>query len=225
MSDSVKMDIEKKKVKAAECPEFRVSYSNVFVAKAFEDQEAKFGLTALFSKKQDLKPLERAATNAAIEKWGKEKALAMIKLARAGKGKFKWPFRDGTEERPDTEGYKGKIFVGMTGKKKPQVVGPVKDDDGMFPRLENDEEFYSGCYARAVMIASAFEIKGSKGVKFTPLSIQKTRDGEKFGGGLPAEQEFDDIDNGENDEDNYDDGDADNDSGDDGTSDDDDSIF
>lgn len=222
------MDINLKKVKADQCPEFRVSYPHVFESNEFNGKKT-FGLTAIFSKKTDLKELERAARNAAIELWGKERALKLIGLAVKGKGTFKWPFRDGDDERPDTEGYKGKIFVGMTGKKKPQVIGPVKDEDGMFPRLESDEDFYAGCYARAVFIASAFDIEGSKGVKFTPLAIQKTKEGDKFGGGRPAEDEFDDVESENDDEDNSgtddsDDSDDDNNSDDDSDS-DDDGIF
>lgn len=162
--------IEDKKVKT---PKFRVSYPNVFKAKAMnEDDEAKYSVTMLFDKDQDLSDFEDAIAAAAKEKWGN-------KLPK----KFKSPIRDGDEESDD-ENYEDKYFIRASSKKKPQIIDldhePVVDEEG----------FYPGCYARATIIAFAYEVNGNKGVSFALQNIQKLDDGEAFSGKRSAEDDF-----------------------------------
>lgn len=186
-----KMEIEKKKVLT---PEFRVSFPHVFEKHtAFEGQEAKFSCVMLFPKKTDLKELKRAVTNAATEKWGpKEKWPKNMRM----------PFRDG-DEKSDLSGYEGTIFVSASSKQKPQVIGNKKVD-GAFPRIEKeDEQFYAGCYARATLIAFAYDKAGNKGVSFSLQNLQKLKDGEQFSGRKNADDEFDEVDDGSDDSSNY----------------------
>jgi hypothetical protein len=192
-----KMDIEKKKCLT---PEFRVSYPAVFKAKSFDEQEAKFGLTMLFSKKTDLTALKKAAFSAKVEKWGADKTKWPKKLRS--------PFRDGAE-REGTDGYgENVIFVAATSKTKPGLI------DGKKNRLSTDEEFYAGCYARAELLAYAYDTKGNKGVAFGLKNIQKLRDGDPFSGARPAEEVFDEVEDESEDEDNYDDSGEDDEDGD-----------
>lgn len=173
-----KMTIEDKKVKT---PEFRVSYPNVFRAKSFQNQEAKFSVVMLFPKKTDLSSLKKAAENAAIEKWGADRK----KWPKV----MKSPFRDGDEERADTKGYKDAIFITASSKQKPGVVNQKRE------RIEETDEpgFYAGCYARAVLIAFAYDTAGNRGVSFSLQNLQKLRDGEPFTGRKAAEDEFDEV--------------------------------
>lgn len=179
-----KMDISLKKVIT---PEFRVSFPSVFVPKSFEGQEAKYSIVMLFDKKTDLKALKAAAMNAAIEKWGsKEKFPKRMKL----------PFRDGSE-RADTPGYDGHIFITASSKTQPGLVNQSRQ------AILNDRDFYAGCYARAELIAFAYDKAGNVGVSFSLQNVQKLRDGDKFGGRKNAEDVFDSVDDGTDSEDSY----------------------
>lgn len=154
-------------------PEFRVSFANVFEATSFEDGDPTFGLTMLFDADADLKAMKELAKRAAVDKWGD-------KIPKD----LKSPFRDGAE-KPDVDGYEGKIFVNAKSRQKPGVV-----DQRVRPILDASE-FYSGCYAIASVRAYAYEKKGNRGVAFGLINVQKVRDGEPFGGGRSkAEDDF-----------------------------------
>ena len=179
-----KMDIEQKKCVT---PEFRVSFPAVFTAKAFRDQPAKFSITMLFDKKTDLKELKRAATNALTEKWGpKEKWPKGLQM----------PFRDG-DEKEDLQGYAGTITVSASSKTRPGVV-----DQKRAQIQETDQTFYAGCYARATLIAFAYD-NLKKGVSFSLQNIQKLRDGEQFGGRRDASDDFDEVEDNSDDVGSY----------------------
>jgi hypothetical protein len=68
---------------------------------------------------------------------------------------------------------------------------------------KEDNTFFSGCYARASLVAFAYDKMGNKGVSFALQNIQKTRDGEPFSGRKKAEDEFDAIEDGSDDAANY----------------------
>lgn len=182
------MEIEKKKCMT---PKFRVSYPSVFEAKSYEDGPAKYSVVMLFDKKTDLKELKRAAHNAAIEKFG-----AKDKWPK----NFRMPFRDGDEDRADTPGYENSIFITASSKQRPGVVDQQRN------QLISDEDFYAGCYARATLIAFAYDTKGNKGVSFSLQNVQKLADGEKFSGRKSAEDEFDSVEDSSNSEESYENG-------------------
>lgn len=190
--------IEKKKVVT---PKFRVSFPAIFKPKAFDtSQEAKYSLTMLFDEDIDLaKPadgqnnsLKRAAFNAAAEKWGPDKA-------KWPKG-LRMPFRDGNEK--SSTGYEGTIFVNASSKTQPGLV-----DKNLRPIL-NETDFYAGCYARAEVIAYAYDKMGNKGIGFSLQNIQKLEDGEPFSGRKAASSVFDKVSDGSDDEDSYEDRDV-----------------
>lgn len=178
------MNIELKKCTT---PKFRVSFPQLFEPKGFEGQDPKYSVVMLFDKKTDLTPLKEAAFNAAKEKFGEKSKWPKS---------FKMPFRDG-DEKADSKGYAGTIFVTATSKKRPGVVNQKLED------VLDKEEIYAGCYARAVLIAFAYDVSGNKGVSFSLKHVQKVGDGEKFSGGKSAREEFTVIDDGSDDASNY----------------------
>lgn len=180
-----KLDISKKKCMT---PKFRVSFPSVFEPKAFEGQEAKYSIVMLFKKGEaDLKAMKQAVQNVAEEKWGpKEKWPKNLRT----------PFRDG-DEKSDTEGYEGHIFVSASNKLKPGLV-----DQATHPILDR-EAFYAGCYARATVIAFAYDQKGNKGVSFSLQNIQKLADGPSLSGRKAASEEFDSVEDESDDLSNY----------------------
>lgn len=177
------MSFEEKKVLGKQCPEFRVSFENVHKPKAFKDgMDPKYSVTMLFPKNQDLFELKRAAKNALIEKFGADQKRWPKNL--------RTPFRNGDEES-DQPDYAGTIFVRASSKEKPPVV-----DQSMNPILPDEvgkQKFYSGCFARASLVAFAYDTNGNRGVSFGLLAIQKTRDGERLGGRRNLSEEFDAV--------------------------------
>jgi hypothetical protein len=169
-------------------PEFRVSFPQVFEAKSFEGAPPKFSVVMLFSKKTDLKLLKKCVINAATEKWGpKEEWPEGLRL----------PFKDG-DKKKDRQGYEGTIYVSATSKQRPGLV-----DQNLSPIAEGDGTFYAGCFARAELLAFAYDTAGNKGVSFGLQNIQKTRDGESLSGRKKAEDVFEAIDDGSDDKANY----------------------
>ncbi len=178
--------IEKKKCVT---PEFRVSYPHLFKPNAFRGQEPKFSLTMIFPKSTPLKDtMRKAAFAAAEEKWGaKEKWPKKLRM----------PFRDGDEEREGTDGYQDAIFVSASSKTQPGLV-----NQSLQPILA-EKDFYAGCYARAELIAFAYDTQGNRGVSFSLQNVQKLRDGKAFSGRKDAASVFDAVESAGGDEDDY----------------------
>jgi hypothetical protein len=170
----------KKQFQGAKCltPVFRVAFQSVFKAKAFsEDQDPKFEITMLFPKGSDLSELKRVAKLAVSEKWGDSPPKNL-----------RSPFKDGDEKEYD--GFAGHITVKAVSDRRPGLV----DRDGT--KIISEEEFYSGCYAVATVVAFPYGGKGSPyspGVSFGLRNIMKIRDGEPFEGGATAEEDFEDV--------------------------------
>ncbi len=179
-------------------PKFRVSYPAVFTPKTFKDAKGnetapRYQVTMLFASDTDLSSLKKAVFAAKVAKWGPNKE-------KWPKG-MRSPFRDGSEKN-DTEGYgEGIIFVTASGDRKPGLVSQK------LKKIEREEDFYAGCWARAEVVAFAYETMGNKGVSFGLRNIQKMGDDESFSGQRAAEDVFDKVDGGSDDEDNYEDDD------------------
>lgn len=174
--------IEKKKFVT---PEGRVSFPQVFESKAFGNQPPKFSMTLLFDKKTDLTVIKQAVKNAAIEEWG-DKADKMIAKIKANPQR--WPFKDGNE-KADMVGYKDMIYITASAKaaNQPGLISRSKQ-----PILD-EKEFYAGCYARAELIAYAYDNEFGQGLGFSLQNIQKLREGEPFSGKRDAANSFDDL--------------------------------
>ena len=185
-----KMDI---KLKKCTPPEFRASFANVHKAKsAFEGQEEKFSVVMLFPKKGSLKDLERCYVNAGTEMWGPDKTKWPKNLVK--------PFKDG-DEKTQWEGYAGHIAVTASSKQRPGIVDNELND------LISPEDFYSGCYARATVIAFAWTKMGKNGISFSLQNLQKLRDGKQFSGRKKASEEFERVENTSDSPDSYGDSD------------------
>lgn len=186
------VSIEDKKVKT---PKFRVSFPNLDQPKSFQGQAAKYSITMLFPKDTDLTEMKRAAFKAKVEKWGKDKAKWPKRL--------KSPFRDGDAEKPEMKGYEGSIFVTASAKADNQP-GMVDID-----RQEiTGKDIYAGCYARAELIAFAYDTAGNMGISFSLQNIQKLGDGKKFSGKKDAKDVFESVEDQSEDADSYDDADS-----------------
>lgn len=179
----------KKKATPTQCltPKFRVSYPNVFQARAaVEGQEPKFSISMLFPKvftdPEDKLAWERmraAVAAAIVEKWGSDKTVWPKNL--------RLPFRDGGEEdKKDKDGYgPNVIFVNATSKTRPGLI-----DAQTREKIIDPNGFYGGCYGVAALNAYAYDVSGNKGVSFGLNNLMKMGDGEPFGNRKSAEEDF-----------------------------------
>lgn len=162
----------------------RFSYAHVFEPTSMNEGEDKKYSTAILIPKKDKKTVAaiEAAVNAAKEE-GKSKKFggkipAMLKL----------PLRDGDEEKPDDEVYKGMWFLNASSKKRPGVVDADRNE------IMDKDEFYSGCYGRASLNFFAFAGK-AKGIAVGLNGVQKLEEGENLSGGsFNADEDFGDDD-------------------------------
>jgi hypothetical protein len=174
-------------------PVFRLSFPNLFEAKAMDAQsKPKFGCAAVWS------PAGFSEGDKA--KWKAiGKALNDLSLSV-----FKKPWKDlppnikrglrKGEEKGDMEGYgPGTMFANLTTKIRPGVVSSAKGPDGkplpIGPEEGNADEIYPGCYCRATVTVYSYNNKG-KGVALGLMNIQKVKDGDRLDSRSDASEDF-----------------------------------
>lgn len=159
--------------------ETRLSYFNGWNPVSINGGEEKYSTQILIPKtdKETLAAIEKAV-DAAIEN-----GLAKFGGKKPNKQAIKLPLRDGDIERDD-EVYKGHYFLNASSKQAPQIV-----DRRVQPILDQDE-VYSGCYARVSLNFYAFNSNGNKGVACGLGNIQKIKDGDHLGGRTSASDDF-----------------------------------
>lgn len=163
-------------------PKFRVSFPEVFEAKAFQGGTPTYSLTMLFDAEAQKTPefakMKALAKAAADARWGNKKPANL-----------RSPFRDGTEK--DLQGFgEGIIFVRASSRQRPGLV------DQKVQKIIDQSEFYPGCYARATVSVYAYDNSGNRGVAFGLQNIQKLADGENFTGRTEAENDFTAVEGG-----------------------------
>lgn len=169
----------------------RLSYAYIWEPHTSEESdsnEPKYSTSFLFPK-TDAETIAKikAAINEAVKQgiqkyWGGKKP-ANLKL----------PIRDGDKEADEKgEDYKGNYFFNASTKKAPEIV-----DQKRRPIVDEDE-VYSGCYARISVNFYPFNKNGNKGVAVGLNNIQKWADGEPLGTARSkAEDDFDALESGD----------------------------
>lgn len=163
----------------------RLSYVHLFERQKTDDgEEGKFSVVLLIPK-SDTKTLNamQAAYDAAAEQGKSTKFGGSIP-------KNLVDTRHDGDEEADLEKnpeYAGHIYVSVSSNTQPGIV-----DKQVNPILD-PTEVYSGCYARAEIVAAPFEYKGKKGVSFYLNHVQKMAEGESLTGRTSAEDAFEPI--------------------------------
>lgn len=167
----------------------RLSYANVFHAKAINDGEAKYS-TAVLIPKEDVKTLKKIKE--AVEE--AKKAGKDSKWGGKIPANAKMPLRDGDEEFPEDEAYAGHYFLNASNKQKPGIAKPAGKKDGktVFKEITDETEVYSGCYCKLSLNFYPFNANGNKGVAVGLNHIVKVQDGEPLGGGASLDADFED---------------------------------
>lgn len=158
-------------------PVFRASYAFVHEPRETPNGEMKYQLCMIFNKDDVklLKPVAQAIVNACAGRFGND-------ISKWPKN-LKCPLRDGDEERDNAE-YENTFFLNGGNKNKPGIV-----DRNVQP-IQSEEEFYSGCYARASLSFYGYDVKGNKGVGTGLNNLMFWEDGERLDGSVKAEDDF-----------------------------------
>lgn len=159
-------------------PVFRVTFPNIFAP----NDDGKYGLGMIFEKDTDFTNLEALIAATIAEKWPKNAPRGLM-----------LPILDGDDQ--EREEYVGKFYInGKAGKYKPGIVDANRDP------IEDPEEFYPGCYARATITCYAWSFKGKNGVSVSVRNIQKCEEGEPFISRVRPDDDFDDLPNDDSDD-------------------------
>ena len=158
--------------------EVRFSFLNVFEPKSINGSEPKYSVSLLI-RKDDEKTI--SAINKAVEA---AKQAGLSKFGGKIPAKMKLPLRDGDEEFPDDETYKGHYFVNANCTQKPGLV--YKNGQPII----DSTELYSGCYGHASINFYAFNSNGNRGIACGLNHLMKTKDGESLGGRSKVEDDF-----------------------------------
>ncbi len=159
----------------------RFSYANVFEPKSINGSIPKYSISLLIPKDDEktLSKIKQAIENA--------KKVGVTKYGSKLPANAKMPLRDGDTERPDDEVYKGHYFINANSNDKPGILNKFKI------AITDPEEFYSGCYGYASINFYAFNANGNKGIACGLNNLMKIEDGERLGGKLSAETDFETI--------------------------------
>jgi hypothetical protein len=184
-------------------PTFRVSFAHVWKPQENEKGTKVWSVTGIFEEK-DLAEMRKLAKECGLAKWPKGKGLKM-------------PFRKGVgiEESPDGYDlekypeYAGKVIVGMKSYGRPikLVYNRIDSETTQRVPIEDEEDFYSGCYARAAVSFFTYDRNGNKGVSVGVTSVVKIKDGEHLGSVADPTRDFAAIKPEEIEEDSEDDDD------------------
>jgi len=162
-------------------PEFRASYSHVWEKHKDQYDNEKYSICMVWPDGADLSSIKKAIMNCMInkygadqKKWGKDALKAKASVAEL--------LMKGDEQRPDDPVYADCMFMSAKSDNKVGVV-----DSGVNKIMDQDE-FYSGCYARASI---RFYIpKKFHRVCCALNNVMKIKDGEPLSGGSSAEEDF-----------------------------------
>lgn len=164
----------------------RISYTHLDQPWSGKDgqSEPKYSVSAIVPK-ADTETI--AAIRAAID------AAMDAGVAKCWKGKkpnpnassFKYPLKDGDEDRGDDEAYAGAMYLTASSKSKPAVLNRAQ-------QAIPPEEAYSGCYA--LLSVNFFPYStGSNGVGAGLNSVLKLYEGERLGGTGDGSRDFEGI--------------------------------
>jgi len=163
--------------------EVRVSYANVWEPAKTPSGDMKYSMCLLIPK-DDTESIGEVhdAIQAAVQK-----GLDNNKFGKAHVPKLRLPIRDGDaefEEGSRGPEYKGHFFINASSKNPPGMV-----DKNVKPIIDQDD-FYSGCFARVDINFFPYNTAGNVGIGVGLNNIMKTNDGDRLDGRMNAEDAF-----------------------------------
>ena len=190
----------------------RMAFADLFEPRKNEKNgKESYGLLVVFPKSQDLTPIRKLAHDAAVEKWGADKAKWPPNLRRLDfkthlslDGKDGFPLRDGDETVDKStgdpwQGFEGCVFFRAASTKyAPGVV------DHKVHRVLDPKAIFGGRRCIVQVNAYGYDTE-SNGINIGLQNVQiLPDDGTRWGGSPPkAESAFKPIDDGSADPANY----------------------
>lgn len=168
-------------------PPFRVSFPQVWEKASYNNGTPRFSIVGLFYPKQ-FSDGDKEKWRAILAKLDEVSRESFKKPMKELGREYKLPFHKGDEK--DYEGYgdPDMRYCSMANsKRRPQIIN--RNGDPI--TVENSEEFYAGCWARASVNPYAFNNIG-KGLALGLGNIKKLKDDKSFEGFTSAEDDFGD---------------------------------
>lgn len=168
----------------------RISFPEIFEAKAFNEGAPRFSATFLFEPGGKVnKVIDSAIDSVGLDKWKKEWPKIKKQLESADKTCL----HDG--DLKDYDGYEGMLFLNAANKTRPTVI-----DRDKTPLSESDGKIYGGCYVNAVVELWAQDNQYGKRINASLKGVQFLRDGEPFGAsGGDCSDDFEEFDSDDDD--------------------------
>jgi hypothetical protein len=170
--------------------EVRFGYVNVFAPRKNEDgTDGKYSVQVLIPKTDAAalaliqEAIETAKKNGVTSKWNGKMPVA---------SKLKTPLRDGDEEFPEDDNYKGMYFLNASTPAEYKPGVRVLENGVLCEALTN-EDFYSGCWGCVTLGFFPYNTSGNTGIACGLNNVIKTRDGERLAGGRSADADFSDL--------------------------------
>jgi len=170
-------------------PKFRASFASVWEPKESLGGKKSYRLTMLFPKDStDISELRALVKEAVLDRWPNDdkRPKGLINPIKDGDTDT---MQDGTVRCVKYPEMKGCWIVNAMSMRKPQIVDHNVQD------ILDQNEFYSGCYARASVNAFTYAPDKANpqkkyGVGIGLNNVQKLGDGERFAGGTNAKDDF-----------------------------------
>lgn len=161
--------------------EFRCSYPYLLTP---SEKGGQYSVQAIFEKDDpSLKELRKFVQEAIEEKWPDENDRPFVAT----------PFKPGVKKSEETPKgydplpaeYAGKVIVPLKSYSQPPGVVDAACNDLLAMNPQDKVKIYGGMYGRATVKTYIYAPKngGTWGVSLVLQNFQKTRDGERFGGG------------------------------------------
>jgi hypothetical protein len=169
----------------------RLSFPRLWTPKAFQEgQTPRFEATFLLdpSNKEHavaINMVKSEAKRIAELKWGAGKIPKGVKPC--------YGLADKDEVKSEYDGYKGMWYLASNNKNRPTIVDRRRN-----PLTEKDGKPYAGCYVNASVTLWVQDNQFGKRINANFRAIQFDSDGEAFGvKPVDAEEEFDELEDGE----------------------------
>lgn len=163
----------------------RFSFVNVFTPRSINGSDEKYSVTLLIPKSDShtmakIKDAMEAAKKGYAAKSGKKLPAQLKNTIHDGDG-----VRESDGEPFGAE-CKGCWVMSVSSKKKPVVIFADKTP------ITDPNEFYSGCYGKAIINFFVYDTSGNRGISAGLLGVMKQTDGEPLGGGIIQDSDWDD---------------------------------
>lgn len=168
----------------------RLSYTHLFNKYAPDgDQSAGKYMTNVLIPKEDKDVIK--AINEAVE--AAKKAAIVSKWGGKEPKKLDLPLRDGDEK--EDEVYEGCYYLNAKCSTRPGIVDRDREP------ITDGDEIYSGVYAVVSVTFFGYDVSGNRGVACGLNNVMKAKDGERLGGRVSADTEFNGVELDDEDDD------------------------